>query len=182
MRSFIIILFLIFASFASKSDEITLGHYATNQFGQVLFVRHALAPGYGDPAYFKFDDCETQRNLNSEGQLQAASLGKLLKKNRVSFLKVYSSQWCRCIDTARLMNVGHVIPFSGLNSFYQGIVPKKETLFKLRYFLNTLKDVKKPILLVTHYVTIEAITGVSVASGGVVAYDVITGKSKRVLF
>ena len=37
----------------------------------VLMLRHALAPGTGDPANFDVDDCSTQRNLNAEGREQA---------------------------------------------------------------------------------------------------------------
>ena len=45
----------------------------------VLMLRHALAPGIGDPADFQLDDCSTQRNLNEEGRAQAKAIGAWLR-------------------------------------------------------------------------------------------------------
>ena len=38
----------------------------------ILFLRHALAPGFGDPDNFDLKDCDTQRNLDAKGRSQAA--------------------------------------------------------------------------------------------------------------
>ena len=74
--------------------------------GHILMIRHALAPGNGDPPYFKIGDCATQRNLDDTGRNQARSIGVWLRKNGVTSARVYSSQWCRCLETARLLNLG----------------------------------------------------------------------------
>ena len=87
--------------------------------GHILMVRHALAPGTGDPPNFKIGDCSTQRNLDEAGRDQARNIGDWLRTNGVSSARVYSSQWCRCIETAKLMELGPVEELPALNSFYE---------------------------------------------------------------
>ena len=72
----------------------------------ILFMRHALAPGFGDPDTFDVTRCSTQRNLDSRGRAQAIALGQAFKKSKVTFDAVFSSQWCRCKETATLLNMG----------------------------------------------------------------------------
>ena len=143
----------------------------------ILFMRHALAPGIGDPENFLLSDCDTQRNLNDEGKKHAIKIGVALAKAKIKIDKILSSQWCRCYDTAILMEIGDVEFFSGLNSFYQRHAEKKATLLKLRTYF-TEKPSESLILMVTHQVVISAITGVTVNSGDFVAYNSKTGKSK----
>ena len=137
----------------------------------ILFMRHALAPGIGDPKNFLLSDCDTQRNLNDEGKKHAIKIGIVLAKAKIKIDKILSSQWCRCYDTALLMEIGDVEIFSGLNSFYQRHSQETE---------NNLKE--KPSeslnLMVTHQVVISAITGIYVKSGEFVAYNSKTGKSR----
>ena len=83
----------------------------------VIFLRHALAPGLGDPSDFIKEDCSTQRNLNEEGRSQARLLGDYLKKSNIRFSEILTSEWCRCIDTAKELDLGQWETFSGLNSF-----------------------------------------------------------------
>jgi len=60
--------------------------------GAVLLIRHALAPGIGDPDGFRLDDCATQRNLNDEGRQQARAIGDWLRGRGIAQARVYSSQ------------------------------------------------------------------------------------------
>jgi broad specificity phosphatase PhoE len=164
------------------ATTMSVGDYAKESFGQVLFMRHALAPGNGDPSHFDISECATQRNLDEVGRRQARKIGAQIAQLGISFKSVYSSQWCRCLKTARLLDQGTVTELPGLNSFYQGIVPRDETLHSLRQFLAGLDRNDKPVLMVTHFVTISAITGMSVSSGGAVAYDVETGEAIEIIF
>ena len=122
--------------------------------GKVLFMRHSLAPGFGDPDHFSVTDCSTQRNLDETGR-------------------------CRCLETAQLLELGAVTPFDGLNSFFQNHAPRDATLAKLLEKLESLSPSAPASLMVTHAVTIRAITGLSVASGGVVIYDLKTGTARE---
>ena len=70
--------------------------------GKLIFIRHAYAPGGGDPNNFNLDDCSTQRNLNNEGREQAKYIGEFFKKNKIEIDKVLSSEWCRCKETAKI--------------------------------------------------------------------------------
>jgi len=85
----------------------------------VALMRHAIAPGNGDPANFVVDDCRTQRNLSDEGVQQAVRIGKTMREHNISLADVYTSQWCRCIDTASAFELGKPVELSLLNSFYQ---------------------------------------------------------------
>ena len=179
---FFMVAFIITSTGQSFATTMTIAEYAQNPFGQVLFMRHALAPGNGDPGNFEISVCATQRNLDDTGRQQARDLGTNMTKLDVTFGSVFSSQWCRCLETAALLEQGPVTELPGLNSFYQGIVPRAETLHSLRQFLNGLDANHTPVLMVTHFVTISAVTGIGVSSGGAVAYDVVTGEAGEIIF
>jgi phosphohistidine phosphatase SixA len=134
--------------------------------GRVLMLRHANAPGTGDPPHFRLDDCATQRNLDQSGRTQARALGQSLARAGITQARIYSSQWCRCLETARLLELGPVEPLPALNSFYQRSLDREARLLALRKFLAGLPTTGTPLILVTHQVTISAFTGEGVVSGG----------------
>ena len=178
-------LYLILISSSGYSLELTLEEYSEKPYGNIFFLRHALAPGFdanGEPDKFKIDDCSTQRNLSSIGRKQAAMIGEKFFENGISFKKIYSSQWCRCLETAQLLKLGEIIPEPSLNSGFKGIYKKEISLSKLKNILIKLKNEKKIFLMVTHYGTISAMTGINVDSGGAVAYNTKTEESKKILF
>ena len=89
------IISIFYISIFANAAELTLEEYASKPYGNVIFVRHALAPGFdakGEPDKFNIDDCSTQRNLNYEGRGQAVQIGRIIKKEGIKFLKIYSSQ------------------------------------------------------------------------------------------
>jgi len=149
--------------------------------GHILMIRHAYAPGSGDPANFKIGDCATQRNLNNRGRNQARAIGEWLRSKGIKDAKVYSSQWCRCQETATLLGLGPVAELPALNSFY-GMPQNREPNIKtLRSFIANLPADGELIIFVTHFVTILEIAGEGASPGdGVVlklkvggAYDVL---------
>ena len=95
------------------------------------------------------------------------------------FDKIYSSEWCRCIETATLMDIGEITMFSGLNSFFQYHYDRKETLQKLMKKLEDLNK-KNRILMVTHQVVISSVTGINVGSGVAVAYSTTDGSAIKI--
>ena len=68
--------------------------------GKLIFIRHAYAPGSGDPNNFNLNDCSTQRNLSDRGKKQAEHIGSMFRENKIEIDEVYSSEWCRCKETA----------------------------------------------------------------------------------
>ena len=107
---FIKFLFVIFICLSStiKAD---LNQDLINELkegGKIIFIRHAYAPGVGDPDNFDINDCSTQRNLNYNGKLQAKNIGNFFKINKIPIQKVISSEWCRCKETAFLLSLIHI--------------------------------------------------------------------------
>lgn len=133
--------------------------------GHVLMVRHAHAPGAGDPAEFEIGKCETQRNLDERGRTQARAIGEWLRSRGIRRVWVYSSQWCRCLETARLMRLGPVTELPPLNSFYERPDDREPNLRDLRRFLSRQPPDAPLLVLVTHQVIIQGIAERSVASG-----------------
>jgi broad specificity phosphatase PhoE len=133
--------------------------------GHILLLRHAFAPGTGDPANFQIGDCSTQRNLDDRGREQASAIGKLMRSQGISSARVYSSQWCRCYETAELLALGPVTELPALNSFYELTQDRERNLKALREFIAKQPDDGILLILVTHFVTISAIAAEGVASG-----------------
>ena len=130
-------------------------------------IRHALAPGTGDPPEFTLDRRETQRNLSEEGREQAKRIGDLFRANGINEAGVFSSQWYRCLDTAELLELGPVNPLPVLNSFFQNYAQRAPRTEELKRWLAD-REMDKPLVLVTHQVNITALTGVYPSSGEIV--------------
>ncbi len=136
----------------------------------VLLMRHTLAPGVGDPANYSLQDCKTQRNLNAEGRAQAVFVGEWLKKQGVKNAEVHSSVWCRCKDTAALLNFGEYKVEPALASFFDDMSKGKESHLKLQRFIASKIKSKgdKALIMVTHHVNILKFMGENIASGDMV--------------
>ena len=136
----------------------------------VLLMRHTLAPGVGDPANYSLQDCKTQRNLNAEGRAQAVFVGEWLKKQGVKNAEVHSSVWCRCKDTAALLNFGEYKVEPALASFFDDMSKAKESNLKLQRFIAGKIKSKgdKALIMVTHHVNILEFMGENIASGDMV--------------
>lgn len=136
--------------------------------GHVALVRHAHAPGTGDPAGFALGDCATQRNLDATGRDQARRLGERFRAAGIARARMLSSQWCRCLDTARLMDLGEVVEApDALNSFFGE--PSREPMVRSALLRLLRADPGGlPMVLVTHQVNVTAVTGIVPASGEIV--------------
>jgi phosphohistidine phosphatase SixA len=136
----------------------------------VLLMRHADAPGYGDPTGYVIDQCSTQRNLGDYGKRQAKVIGAWLANQGIQKAEIFSSPWCRCLDTANLLNRGPVKTESSLGSFFDNMsLEMKQTKALEMFIKNELaKQSKAPIILVTHHVNIQAFTGKVVGVGDMV--------------
>ena len=130
-------------------------------------TRHAMAPGFGDPPDFEIGNCSTQRNLSDEGRQQAVRIGERFRANGIHYARVFSSQWCRCLETAELLALGQVQELPVLNSFFQKYELEEAQTRSLKEWLAE-QDLTKPLVLVTHQVNITALTKVSPMPGEVV--------------
>lgn len=146
----------------------------------VVVLRHANAPGVGDPRSLRLGDCSTQRNLDERGRRQAARLGEGFRAAGVRPTHIYSSAWCRCQDTARLMNLGPVQVQPLLNSFFDAdSTARADQTEKLSRLIDGLDPRGGPYLMVTHQVVISALTGHGADSGGGVAIELPSAGNPR---
>jgi phosphohistidine phosphatase SixA len=162
-RSLGALLGMPFASAATAADVWqalrTAGHFA--------LIRHASAPGVYDPPGFRLDDCTTQRNLSSDGRAQAIRIGDLFRANGIAAARLYSSQWCRCVDTAKLMKLGDVTQQPLLNGFGPDAARRSPQLEALQAWIARLELVH-PTLMVTHQLVIRAVIDVPAGDGEIV--------------
>lgn len=171
-RIFLLIAFVMLAAPAAASEEAAWAALAGG--GHVALIRHADAPGVGDPPGFDLGDCSTQRLLNDTGRARAAAVGARLRAAGIGIDRVLSSPWCRCIETAERLAVGPVI-----------IEPGFSNAFVLRDQEDALAEAGRAIvagwrgpgtlLVVTHGENIAALTGVRVASGEMVVVEPADG-------
>ena len=139
--------------------------------GKLVFIRHAYAPGNGDPDDFNINDCNKQRNLNYAGIEQAKDIGNFFKNNQIEIDKILSSEWCRCKETAFLAFKNYETK-KFLNSFFSPkFAHNKETqIMDLKKYVNKWKS-DKNLVLVTHYVVITEVLDYASLSGEIVISD-----------
>ncbi len=156
-------LFIAQQAIASLANDLQDGQH-------VLLMRHADAPGYGDPAGYVISQCSTQRNLGDYGKKQAKAIGTWLSSQGIQKADVFSSPWCRCLDTANLLNKGPIKIEPSLSSFFDNMSLEKRQTKELEAFIKSelAKPSKAPLILVTHHVNIQAYTGKVVGVGDMV--------------
>jgi len=138
---------------------------------KLVFIRHAIAPGNGDPNNFDINDCSTQRNLDENGIEESKKIGLFFKNNKIKIDKVLSSQWCRCKDTAKYA-FKNFETFDALNSFYDEKFAENETK-QIKDLKNYIKNWNsdKNLVLITHFVVISSILNTGSSSGEIIISD-----------
>ena len=138
---------------------------------KLVFIRHAIAPGNGDPNNFDINDCSTQRNLDENGIEESKKIGLFFKNNKIKIDKVLSSQWCRCKDTAKYA-FKNFETFDALNSFYDEKFAANEAK-QIKDLKNYIKNWNsdKNLVLITHFVVISSILNTGSSSGEIIISD-----------
>ncbi len=157
---------LLVAAGPGRADEALWAALADG--GHVALMRHAQAPGTGDPENFRLEDCSTQRNLDQTGREQARRTGQAFRERGVTVAQIFSSQWCRCLETAKLLALGEVYPFPPLNSFFGERERGPKQTAALRALLANTDAEGPSLVMVTHQVNITALTGIFPRSGEIV--------------
>lgn len=134
------------------------------QGGAVVLFRHAIAPGTGDPANFRLNDCATQRNLDAAGRAQARRIGEQFRARNINVARVLTSQWCRTRETAQLAFPGLLQDEPAFNSFFSDRSTEAEQTRAARQILARWRG-PGVLVIVTHQVNITALTGVVPESG-----------------
>ena len=168
---FLIILFIGLLNFTNNvfADEKILT--SLQEGNKIIFIRHAIAPGNGDPSDFEIDNCSTQRNLDKNGIEQSKRIGFFFKKNQIKIDKVLSSEWCRCKDTAKYA-FKNFKTFDALNSFYDEKFAANEAK-QIKDLKNYIKrwNSDKNLVLITHFVVISSILNTGASSGEIIISD-----------
>ncbi len=168
--NFFFIIFITFPSTikADLDEELSL---ELKKGGKLIFIRHAYAPGGGDPENFDINNCDTQRNLSEEGREQAKKIGNFFKENDIPIFKVYSSEWCRCKETAELAFTNFETK-DFLNSFFTAKFAENrdKQMLDLKNYVEKFKG-NKNIIFVTHYVVISEALDYAPSSGEIVISD-----------
>lgn len=164
---------LLAACLASTASAAPLGD-ALAKPDRILLMRHADSPGIGDPPEHVIGDCTTQRNLGERGLKQAVEIGEWLRGQGVMRAQIFSSPWCRCVDTATLLKLGTVTSDESLGSFFNDPQQSAEQTKRLQALIAKAlarKD-KKALILVTHQVNISAYVGKTIGAGDMVLVKV----------
>ena len=171
LLNIILIIFLILTN-GIKADTETQVLKNLKNGGNLIFIRHAYAPGGGDPDNFDLNDCSTQRNLSETGREQAKKIGKFFDKNQIPIDKVISSEWCRCKETAEIAFKKFETK-NFLNSFFSEKFSKNRTkqIENLNRYIDRW-DSSKNLVLVTHYVLITEVLNYAPSSGEIVISDI----------
>ena len=179
LAAFAIVLTLGVASMAQVRSEAELWA-AVGRGEAVVLMRHALAPGTGDPRPVVIGDCTSQRNLSEEGRAQARAIGQRFRENGIAAASVFTSQWCRCRETAALLGLGEATDLPALNSFFVDREKGPAQTEALTRWLARERP-SGPVVLVTHQVNITALAGVVPPSGGMVVAALDDAGNVRVL-
>lgn len=150
----------------AAAAEVDSWRDLVGQRGVVVLMRHALAPGGGDPAGFRLGDCRTQRNLSREGRQHARVIGSAIARSGIDIDGVWSSPWCRAKDTARLLDAGPVRTKQYLGSTFtapRSVSDAREA--RTRDVITAHRDKPGVLMLVGHYANIMDLTGEAVDSG-----------------
>ena len=172
MKLIKIIIFLLISfntSLIANSNEVFQN--ILSEGGKLIFIRHAYAPGSGDPNNFDILNCSSQRNLNNAGIDQAKNIGKFFLKNSTEGNTVLSSEWCRCKHTAKYAFKNYETKFF-LNSFFSKKFAhnKNNQIKELKGYINKWNG-KGNLIFVTHYVVISEILNLSASPGEILVVD-----------
>lgn len=156
---------LLHVAAAGASEELW---QALQAGGHVILIRHtSTEAGTGDPPGFRLDDCSTQRNLSPRGRDEARRIGETFRGRGVPVGEVLASQWCRCLETARLA-FGQAETWPALNSNFNETgraAPEKNREATTRM---AVAPGSGNLILVTHQFNIRDLTGEYTAPGEMV--------------
>lgn len=139
--------------------------------GRVALIRHAAAPGgSGDPPGFMLGHCMTQRNLSAKGRDDARKLGASFRAHAVPVDKLMSSQWCRCRETATLMDIGEIEDARMFNNAYVLIEQRAALTEGARAVIAAWKGPGN-LVVVTHGANILPLAGFNPAEGEIVLVE-----------
>jgi len=170
---------LVLAGGTVDAADDTAAWAALRGDGHVALIRHASAPGpAGDPADYKLDDCTTQRNLSEQGRAEARALGDRFRTQQVKVGKIVSSQWCRCRQTAELMNIGPIEDAPTFNNAFVLNTRRDELTASARALIGAWRG-PGTLVVVTHGENIQFLLGLRPREGEVIVVTLDQGNENK---
>ncbi|WP_028490887.1 histidine phosphatase family protein [Thioalkalivibrio sp. ALJ15] len=159
------------------ADELAAEHVIVAQLQEphrILLMRHAAAPGIGDPPGFDLEDCTTQRNLSELGRDQARELGERLRAAGLAEIRVFAGPWCRNADTARLLGYGEPEILDALGSIFRTNEPDRERRMRAwhQHLAEAFARDAGPAVYVTHRANIMELSGRSIGAGDMLVVEI----------
>ncbi|HED34879.1 MAG TPA: hypothetical protein ENJ08_11840 [Gammaproteobacteria bacterium] len=138
--------------------------------GHIIYMRHAKTDHtQKGEDHQNLLDCARQRNLSAEGVKQAKRVGEMLSLHRIPVGDVFSSPYCRCKDTAKLV-FGHYKVKPELGFSISKDARESEQLGGLLYeMMVNARDKEKNTVFVGHTSNLRDGLGVWPKPEGVIA-------------
>jgi len=139
--------------------------------GYVIYFRHAMTDWeQRDSDRNNLEDCKTQRKLSERGQAQAKFVGEAFKALNISIGVVYSSPYCRCIDTAKLAfdDVSVTFDLKGLAETQRQESERRVNV--LKNMLATTPPAGRNTILISHSENILQAANFSLNEGDAVVF------------
>jgi len=144
----------------SRADDAAL--LRELRAGAVLLMRHTqTTPGVGDPAGWRLEQCQSQRNLDATGIAHAKRIGQWFAANQLQVTAVRNSPWCRTRDTATLA-FGRHDDWAPLSNIFDDRSGADAQAAAVRQYVQSLKP-GALVVLVSHGITVNHIVGGGVA-------------------
>jgi phosphohistidine phosphatase SixA len=162
---------LLTAPSATASEDVWA---KMKQPGRIVLLRHSHAPETPTESYdIDVRNCKIQRNLDAAGRAQAARIGDAFRKHGIKRVRILSSQYCRTLETARLLKLGPVQELPLLNIVYfSQLTRMRDVSQQSVQHMKALPSMPHTVL-VTHVGNIHGMTGAMLSSGemAVVHFD-----------
>ena len=161
----VLLSFCILAPSMAQADENEVWALLKKP-GHFALLRHANAPGStAEPYGINLKDCSIQRSLDDAGRTQARHLGAEFHKHGIVKARLVSSQFCRALETARLLGLGTPQELPTLNLVYLADIGKlRDTSAAAIAYMKKMPQ-NQVVVLVSHEPNIQGIANVDLSSG-----------------
>jgi phosphohistidine phosphatase SixA len=134
---------------------------ALQKGGYVIFIRHTQTdPTQADTDTLNLENTKAQRQLTAAGREQAKALGEAFRALRIPIGNVYTSQYYRTMEVARLAKFGNSQPNADITEPQnQPPVESQRRAKALRKLLATAPPEGKNTILISHRPNLQDAAG-----------------------
>ena len=127
--------------------------------GYIIYFRHgATIHSQQDNDFSDLENCDYQRNLSEKGKLASTIIGVAINRLNIKIANVFTSPFCRTIDTAKLIFNRYKIVFDLRATYATDSEENQRLNAALKRFLSTIPEQGKNTVIVGHTTNLRAIT------------------------